>query len=83
MNKQTVYIPIDSNESELIVTDGEKQRIAFPVKETKAYVFTSEELKELLSDAFDAGVRYEVDDNPLQLNMEEYIEKHFKKKRND
>jgi hypothetical protein len=61
MNKlQTVYIPVsDLNSSELIVcNEGIENSCLDRVKIVEAYVFTPEELKQVLSHAFVAGENY-------------------------
>lgn len=59
MNKQlqTVYIPKEKGTTDCILYKnlGTAGLESSNVEETQAYVFTLEELKELLSDAFDAG----------------------------
>ena len=52
MNKQTVYIPVsDLNSSELIVcNEGIENSCLDRVKIAEAFVFTPEELKQLLSE---------------------------------
>lgn len=58
MNKQTVYIPTKvediCNPDVVLATIGNTDIF---MHEKEAYVFTPEELKQLLSDAFDAGHR--------------------------
>jgi hypothetical protein len=96
MNKlQTVYIPVsDLNSSELIVcNEGIENSCLDRVKIVEAFVFTPEELKQLLSDAiehglnsfdeFDKGYNYDEESRAEGLKeiQEEYIENFLNKEK--
>jgi hypothetical protein len=92
-NKQTVYIPVsDLNSSELIVcNEGIENSCLDRVKIVEAFVFTPEELKQLLSDAikhglnsfedFDAESNYDEESRKQGLKeiQKEYIENFLNK----
>ena len=91
MNKQIVYLPakVEEGLDSAFATNGKGERLIYVtqdliskdsylhwLKPTEGYFFTTEELKQLLSDAFDKGRDYQRDFGVIN-SKETFIENFF------